>query len=316
MRILLIMIIQIYFNFNIYNMEQQINSIFMAFATGVDNTVESNNYKLYTGVAPVRIISVNPTKDELEKIYGTTIDKDIDYVFTKEDGSISARIDFYYELDKEFTGTDTEIKRESFFIRKEPFFNKDKTKVKVINKYGECTWLSIEDAKNRVIPETLSWFDPADFRAAYIGEEEITLFLKSFLGIPNKSYKNKKGEIVELPNKSEAEARFSNFDKFFTGDFTEIKTAIKSQPLNKIKRWFGVKITDDNKMYQTFYSEPIKNRTTDYSYVEAKINQDQSSGRFSNVYFKDSTFKEYVNTPKPTDFKNDNNLQDNPFLPF
>ncbi len=45
---------------------------FMAFASGKEST-EGNEIKKYTGIAPVYVLAVNPNKEELESIYGTTI---------------------------------------------------------------------------------------------------------------------------------------------------------------------------------------------------------------------------------------------------
>lgn len=52
---------------------------FMAVAAGREST-EGSAVKRYIGVAPVFVLTVNPSKEELEKIYGVEIEKDPEYL--------------------------------------------------------------------------------------------------------------------------------------------------------------------------------------------------------------------------------------------
>lgn len=208
------------------------NKIFMAFATGSEST-EGNVVKKYTGVGSVSVLAVNPDKETLEKLYNTTINDDPSYLSEVEVGPEGdkhtvpqVRIDFIVQTDPEkCNGIDMKTKI-PFFITKEVRYNRDRSKVQVINKYGETTWLPIENAKSGTVPANLSWFEPADFRPAYIGEEDLTGFLKAYLNIPNKSYRKSNGEVVELPNKADAEARLDKIENYFKGDYSELREAI------------------------------------------------------------------------------------------
>ena len=182
-----------------------------------------------------------------------------------------------------------------------PAYNKDGSKVQVINKYGETTWLPIEHAKAGTVPESLSWFEPADFRPALIGEEELTNFIKIYLNIPNKSYRKKNGEVVELKDKSEAEARLDKIQDYFKGDFSELRNVIALQSKNKVKCLFGIKTTDDNKMYQAVYTQKfLRNNTTDYSKLDAEVQERKQNGAYPNTEFFIGDLKEY--TVEPTNF--------------
>ena len=153
-----------------------LNYSFMAFASGKSSEV--TEVKRYIGVAPVYAIAVNPNKKQLEEIYNTTVENEPSYISENEDKVKQVRIDFITKTDPEKCNGIEITPRVTFFISNEVRYNRDKTKVQVINKYGETTWLPVEDAKAGRVPESLSWFEPADFRPAYVGEEELTGFIR------------------------------------------------------------------------------------------------------------------------------------------
>ena len=282
------------------NNNNNTNKLFMAFATGRES-VEGVAVKRYIGVAPVYVLAVNPNKAELEKIYNTELENAPEYIGEAEIGQegnkkkvSQVRLDFIVQTDSEkCNGIDMKTKV-SFFIKKEWRYNRDETKVQVINKYGETTWLPIENAKNGTVPESLSWFEPADFRPAYIGEEELTAFIKAYLNIPNKSFRKKDGTVVELKDKSEAEARLDKIADYFKGDFSELRNVIAMQPKNKVKCMFGVRTTDDNKQYQAVYTQKfLKNNVTDYSKLDEDVQERKNNGAYPDTEFSICDLKEY-----------------------
>lgn len=301
------------------------NKIFMAFATGSEST-EGNVVKKYTGVGSVGVLAVNPNKETLEKLYNTTINDDPSYLSEVEVGPEGdkhtvpqVRIDFIVQTDPEkCNGIDMKTKI-PFFITREVRYNRDRSKVQVINKYGETTWLPIENAKSGTVPANLSWFEPADFRPAYIGEEDLTGFLKAYLNIPNKSYRKASGEVVEIPNKADAEARLDKIDNYFKGDYSELREAISLQPKNRVKGLFGVRTTEDGKQYQAVYTQKfLKNSVTDYSRLDAELQERKAAGAYPTTEFEVCDLKEY--TIEPTDFNNnpepssDMPMQDSPWF--
>ena len=293
------------------------NKVFMAFATGKEST-EGSTRKLYTGVGPVFVLGVNPNKAELEKLYDTELENAPEYITETEVSQEGAkvkvpqvRIDFIVQTDPEKC-SDIDMKTKvSFFLAKEVRYNRDGSKVQVINKYGETTWLPIENAKAGTVPESLSWFEPADFRPALIGEEELTGFIKAYLNIPNKSYRKKNGEVVEIPNKADAEARLDKIQDYFKGDFSELRNVIALQPKNKVKCMFGVKTTDDGKQYQAVYTQKfLKNNVTDYSKLDEELQERKANGAYPTTEFSVCDLKEYV--VESTNFEN-NSVGDMPF---
>lgn len=286
----------------------ELNKMFMAFAAGKEST-EGNAVKRYIGIAPVYILAVNPTKVELEKIYDTELENAPEYIGETEVGQEGSkhkvpqvRLDFIIQTDPEKCNNIDLTTKVSFFLAKEVRYNRDGSKVQVINKYGETTWLPIEDAKAGRVPEALSWFEPADFRPACIGEEELTNFIKAYLNIPNKSYRKKNGEVVDIKDKSEAEARLDKIQDYFKGDFTELRNVIALQPKNKVKCMFGVRTTDDNKQYQTVYNQRfLKNNVTDYSKLDEELQGKKAMGAYPTTEFSVCDLKEY--TVEATNFE-------------
>lgn len=281
--------------------QNKTSKIFMAFATGKEST-EGTAVKRYIGIAPVFVLAVNPDKAELEKIYDTEIENAPEYVGQTEVGPDGnkrtipqVRLDFILQTDAtKCDGIDMKSKV-SFFIGKDVRYNRDGSKVQVINKYGETTWLPIEHAKAGTIPENLSWFEAADFRPAFIGEEDLTNFIKAYLNIPNKSYRKSNGEVVELPNKADAEARLDKIADYFKGDFSELKNVIALQPNNKVKCMFGVRTTDDNKQYQAVYTQKfLKNNINDYSKLDADLQERKANGAYPTTEFSVCPLKEYT----------------------
>ena len=301
------------------NKNNKTNKLFMAFATGKEST-EGVAVKRYIGVAPVYVLAVNPNKAELEKIYNTDLENAPEYVGEAEIGQegnkkkvSQVRLDFIVQTDPEKCNGIEMKTKVSFFIKKEWRYNRDETKVQVINKYGETTWLPIENAKNGTVPESLSWFEAADFRPAYIGEEELTAFIKAYLNIPNKSYRKKDGTVVELKDKSEAEARLDKIADYFKGDFSELRNVIALQPKNKVKCMFGVRTTDENKQYQAVYTQKfLKNNVTDYSKLDEELQERKANGAYPDTEFSICDLKEY--SVESTEFAT--TTEDDGDLPF
>lgn len=297
------------------------NFSFMAFGKA-QVSQEATEIKRYTGVGSVFVVGVNPNKAELEKLYDRELDKDPEYL-TEKNGVTSARIDFIIKTDptaKCNNGIEL-LTKFSMFIRNEYRFNKDKTKVQVIDKYGRTAWVTKEQAKNHEIPIYKN--GPAnidkDYRPAYVGEEDITNFLKLFLGISNveKWVKNEatgRREVVGLvDNPKDCECMLENIEDYFKGKFNEIKGAINMMPNNKIKVLFGVRTTDEGKQYQDVYTRKfLSNTVSVYDKLAEDVQTNKDNGAYPNTEFVIADLQEY--TVQATNFNNTNN--NNGDMPF
>lgn len=283
--------------------------LFMAFGK-TSESKEAAPIQRYYGIAPVTILAINPTKAELEELYGRDIENEPEYFGTTEVGPEGDKKDtkfadivFIVRTVAEKTNGIDVISRVRFRLYADIRYNNSGTKVEVINKYGETAWLTVEDAKNKVITDpNMQWFEPADIRPVFRGEAKLTNFLKKYLGIPNKSFKNTRtGEIKEIPNKADAEARLEKVKEYFKGDFSEIKKALKLQPNNKIKVLFGVRTTSDNKLYQDIFTGAfVSNNSTTYTALEKELKSSKEAGSYADTVFHIGDLKEY--TLEPTNF--------------
>lgn len=289
-------------------MKQSTNKVFMAFAGGKESTESTSAIKRFVGVGAVYARAINPNKAELEKLYGTTIENEPTYLGTAEVGPEGnkkvvdqVRIDVIVEFDGErhpiAAGQFTKF---GFFLRNCPSMTADGNKIQIINKYGETTWVPviIDGEKNVEFKGAPEWFEMADVRWAYNGEDVLTNFLKAYLNIPLKSFRKGDGTVVEIENKKDAEARLDGITNYFKGDFSELSSAIKLQPMNRVKAAFGVKTTTDNKQYQDVYVQKfLKFNMRDYSKLEQEIKERQERGGYPNTVFEVGELKEFTNEP-------------------
>ena len=296
-------------------MTKKTNKLFMAFASGSESSEESN-IKRYIGIAPVSVLAVNPTKAELEAIYGRTLEKDIEYITEVEKDGVKTkqvRIDFIIATDPIKSGIDLKTKM-SFFVRGDFNYNKDASKVQVIDKFGRTAWVTVEQAKNHEIPVYSN--GPAnldaDYRPCLRGEEDLTNFIKTYLNVAS-PVTWVDGKFVPKASTEGCEARLDKVAEYVKGNFSELKGLIKLQPNNKVKVLFGIKSTDDNKQYQTVYTQMVlKPNVSDYKRLQKDVEERQAAGAMANVDFSFSNLKEYDVTS--TDFK----VEDDPSkdLPF
>lgn len=268
----------------------------MAFSKGKETT--DVVIKRYIGVAPVKVLAVNPTKAEMEKIYGTDIENDPVYVGKVDINGQSynnVRLDFIVATDEEKTGVSMTTKV-AIFVREQYRYNRDMSKVQVIDKYGRTAWVTKEQAQNHEIPVYANSM-PAnidkDYRPCYVGEEDLTNFIKAYLNIPNvMKYVN--GTWVLVDNPQDCEARLDNIKDYFRGDFRELKDIMALQPNNKVKVLFGVRTNDEGHQYQAVYTNMfLKNGVTDYSKLDADLQKRKAADAYPTTEFKVCEFKEY-----------------------
>jgi hypothetical protein len=133
----------------------------------------SGDFSKKVGLFETNVIAVNPSMEEYKDILGIELkenSKAVEYLGTSQDGNTTLRIDFWLE----------EIKNKdkfkvTFFLENKEKDNKDGTKKQYINSVGVCSWAADKNS----LPE---WFKGRDYRVAYVGEEELYSFLRTWLG--------------------------------------------------------------------------------------------------------------------------------------
>lgn len=286
-------------------MKNNIGFNFMAFGKAVESK-EGGSIKRYIGASPVYVLAVNPTKEERNKLLNAEIDSEPEYLREKEvDGKNvpQVMVTFYVKPDVE----EDIIIPMTFFVDKSYRYNRDKTKVQVIDKYGYSAWATPEDLKNKATLKSST--DKAlkittEYRPAYNGEIQLIEFIKSYLNFDEAlSYVN--GEWVKNPkvtNMEECECSL-DMDKLFKGDFSELNEVPKLMPKNKVKVMFGVRTTEDGKQYQAVYTNKVlRNGARDYSEIDKDLQERKNAGAFSNVEYDINPFREY--TVEATNFSN------------
>lgn len=266
----------------------------------VSQSTEAIEIKRYVGVAPVKVLAVNPDKATLEKYFNTTLENDPVYTGEK-DGVKFARVDFLVQTDMDKCGVDM-ITRLSFFLRDEKRYNRDKTKIQVIDEYGRTAWASAEEFKEKKIP-IYSNGNAANitnnYRAIYNGEENLTNFVRTYLNIPNvMKYVNSTWIMIENP--SDAECRFDSITDWFNGKFTDIKDINTLMPDNKIKVLFGVRTADNGNQYQDYFNRYfMSNGSSSFDKMKKELTTATTNGAYPNTEFEVCTIKEYTVNETP-----------------
>lgn len=287
------------------NFKKIISRLFMAFGKGQAST-EGSVVKRYIGVAPVQIVAVNPTKAKMEELFNTSLDKEPEYYGTMTnfngENVAYARVTFIVKpivFDEEYP-----LQTLSFFIRKEHRFNRDKTKIQVLDSFGNTGWATKEELANHATLMSAKG-NPlkiaTDYRPAYVGEAELVDFIKNFLCLPDAfSYVNNSWVLND--KKDDAVARFDNVNALFLGNVSEVMEAINLRPENKVKVLFGVRTAEDGKLYQNFYKEMfLRNSNNDYTKLNGDVADRKAAGAYPSTEFEVCNLKEYNVTP--TEFK-------------
>lgn len=284
----------------------------MAISKGIESK-DSQSYKRYIGIAPMFIKAVNPNKTEHEEIFSTTLNEDPVYVTEQQDneGTVykNARISVVFKPDEKTIGFEMPYVTMALFIQNRPRYNSDKTKVQIIDKYGRTSWATVEEVKNHKIPYGKNGQPlniDSDYRPAFVGEEDLTNFVKTYLCIPEISFWNpttRTWGVNEKVKPEECECRFDNLKNIFNGDFSEIQEALSFQPTNKVKVMLGVRSdAQSGRLYQSVYTKRfVRANSNNYSALEKEINNmitnAEQSGYTLNTEYSIEPVHEYVIEP-------------------
>ena len=255
---------------------------------------EAQEFKRYIGVCPVFVKAVNPNKAEHEKLFNTTLEEDPVYVQDKEDAENdtykNVRISVIMQPDVEKIGFEMPIVTMPLFVANKKQHGANSGKYQVVDKYGRFAWATEFEIQSKTAPtyidkktgETKKFdIDMTSIRIAYVGEEELTAFIKAFLCIPSITTWDSDRRCT-VPNKDvkpeECECRLEveSFEKLFKGDFSEIKEILGFQPNNKVKVCLGVRTDPDSgKLFQSVYTKKfMSNASTNYNKLDKMLQAD------------------------------------------
>lgn len=261
-------------------------------------STETQEFKRYIGVGSSYVLAVNPTKEELEKIYGRE-QKEPEYVVNTDNGK-EVRINFIVRTDpKQCNGIDI-INRLMFTLRNAPVYNRDKTKVQVIDDYGNSTWADVKDAeagKKLLSSNGNELLIDTKYRKACVGEADLVSFLKIYLGVRD-AFKYVNGSWTKVDNAGDYVFGLEHIKDYFNGDFSELRQALQLEPNNKVKLLYGIRTTDENKQYQAVASRDgliLRNNagSSAYSKLEKEIANAKSAGSYPTTEFRVCELEEY-----------------------
>ena len=278
---------------------------FLAIGKTQESKEASEGFKRYVGVGSTFVKGVQPTKKEIDEFFGFESQAEPEYVKDGENGK-EAHITFLLQTDPE-TCNGIELKtRAMFTLRATPAYNRDQTKVQVIDQYGNYTWVDTEDAKaGKAITHN---GNPAKidtkYRMACVGECDLVAFLKKYLCVPD-AFNYVNGTWMKKEDADDYKFALENIKDYFKGDFKELKEAIALQPNNKIKMLYGVRTNDEGKQYQAVCTRgelilPNAASANALTKLEKDLVNAKQNGAYQNTDYRVCELQEWdTNLDKP-----------------
>ena len=266
-------------------------------------STESAVRKLYTGIGSCYILGVNLNKAEIEKVRGFSPEDEPNYLSTVEDKNTGEkfqqiRLEFIAKPDPDlYQGVDVTIPI-SLFLTNKVNYNKDKTKLQVMDKYGRTCWVTVEEFKNKEIPIYKN--GPAnidrEYHACLVGEEDLINFIISYLDIdPCQKYVNGSWIMNKEEDLKFSIVELEHITDYFKGNVSEIKEILSFQPNNKLKVCFGVRTADTGQQYPAVYTRRFyRNKSSNFNKLAEEIETAKANGAFATTEFSCEEFHEYV----------------------
>lgn len=138
-----------------------------------ESSANSQDFTKKVGLFESKVIAINPSMEEYAEVLGMELkegSKATEYLGTSNDGNTSLRVDIWLQEIK--SGDKFKV---NFFLENKLKANKDGTKAQYINNVGTTSWATDENT----LPD---WFKGREYRQAYVGEEELYGFLRTWLG--------------------------------------------------------------------------------------------------------------------------------------
>jgi hypothetical protein len=135
--------------------------------------LQSQEFTKKVGLFEATVIAINPDTEEYKDILGMELKEDsraIEYLGKSQDGNTTLRVDVWLQEIK-----NNDKFKVTFFLENKEKENKDATKKQYINSVGSCSWA--DDPNN--LP---TWFSDREYRVAYVGEEDLYNFVRTWLG--------------------------------------------------------------------------------------------------------------------------------------
>lgn len=274
---------------------------------------EAQEFKRYVGYSNSFVVAVNPTKAELEKIYGRQLEKDPEYTGEDAQGKF-VRLDFIVKTDPKDGGKLNKATGEiegghgvetinhfMITLRPTPDTNQEGDQVTVIDNYGNYARMLKADADAHKKPVSVNGKDlrvDTDYKIACVGQSILTHFLKTYLVMGN-GFNYINGSWVKKDNADEEDTfKLEKLKNYFNGDISEIREILALRPNNKIKLLYGIRTAEDGKQYQQVCTRDkfvLRNNAGQdlIAKMDGDLRNAYSNGSFSNTEYKVQPLAEY-----------------------
>lgn len=275
----------------------------MAFGKGKESTGSTGStFVKHIGIGTFEIAAINPNAKELTELFGRPVEQEPVYVTDKGDYK-TARVCVYL---RNVTGGAT-----SNFVTQVNFFldgqvkKSQSGKIKVIDKYGNCRWVTEEEYKDHKIPLDKNGNKlvlAPDYRACLGDEDLLVKLLRAYLVLDRPDeYINGCWVFKSQDKLKDIESSLEKTKDYFKGDFSELKEIVKLQPNNKFQALLGIRKTDDGKEYQdVFRHHFMQYWESNLSQLEYQLGQNKEYS-YSHTIFEICPLKEYLQDVTPTD---------------
>lgn len=273
---------------------------------------------LYIGGGNFKIVAINPTKAEKEKLYpGRQFTEESVYTADRE-GVKGIRIEFTLaSLDIENL-----IIPVSFWLRAEKSYGTNSGKTEVIDNYARTVWLTDNELANHVIPKFPDGTPKIDsnYRVAATGESQLIKWMKNVLNVRDVI---EYGKTSYIDNPKDAEIYFADLKKIFSGDISELKEMWMLQPNAVFTAMVGVRTTDRGSFMSIYTGNMLKAGNKAGSCNEKKINKiisdindDKTRGNLNDTEYHEVFIKEYRVDPTKLDEAITTSMPEDSGLPF
>lgn len=273
-----------------------------------ESSEASEGFDRYVGLGTSRVLAINPTKAELEKIYGREIQNDPEYTVERDDQK-GVIVDIIVQTDPELCDGIDMINHLRFNLFPTKQTNKDGSKVRIVDNYGNAQWMLIEDAnahKKCLTADGNPQKIDDNYRIAFTGEADILDFLRKFL-FNKDSFNMPNGTWTKKADADDVVIGFEDPKKLFSGNVSEVKELIALQPNNKIKLLYGVKKVENAETGKISYRQTVcssydlmlRNNASAsaISQLEKNLKSSKDAGLFAKVEYAVQKLKKWEVQP-------------------
>jgi hypothetical protein len=231
----------------------------MAIATNKSEEDVVGGINLYYGIAPMQVVAINPTLDELNSL-GVNTKRDPEYAIELS-GEKYTKLSFWVRHASPDITTRVEI-----LMKDTPRTSKDGSKFMWVNNRGQITWCEDNPSSK------YDWFKAEGERKAYSGEDVLLNFIKAW------------GNVS-----SNGDCYLETIDKIVKGDVTELKKLVDALQDNRVRILLGVK---DGKYQQTYTKHFGRLKPQRNDMFTKELNSDY--GGFNSAYPEDLRLAPYT----------------------